>query len=115
MIPSVARIVRIGDTSDATEAIQPMRDDAPAPVGGSASPDVDTSAGAQVARDAGKATRDARASAAESARPVMQELSSQPAGSSRPMPSSPALPLAGMAAVGATAFYGRRVLRRTRT
>ncbi|MGH8971872.1 MAG: galactose oxidase-like domain-containing protein [Acidimicrobiia bacterium] len=115
MIPSVARIVRIGDTSDPTEAVQPMQDDAPAPVGGSASPDVDTSAGAQVARDAGKASRDARASATESARPVMQQLSSQPAGSSRPMPSSPALPVAALSAVGVTAFYGRRALRRTRT
>jgi galactose oxidase-like protein len=115
MIPSAARIIHIGDSSDLTEAIQPMQDDAPAPVGGSASPDVDTSAGAQVARDAGKAQRDATASAMAPAKPVMTQLSSSPAGSSRPLPSSPVLPAAAVVAVGASAIYGRRTLRRSRT
>jgi hypothetical protein len=115
MIPSAARIIHIGDSSDLTEAIQPMQDDAPAPVGGSASPDVDTSAGAQVARDAGKAQRDATASAMAPAKPVMTQLSSSPAGSSRPLPSSPVLPAAAVVAVGASAIYGRRALRRSRT
>jgi hypothetical protein len=84
-------------------------------VGGSASPDVDTSTGAQVARDAGKAQRDATASAMAPVRPVMTQLSSSPVGSSRPLPSSPALPVAGVVALGASAFYGRRALRRSRT
>ncbi|MGH9038027.1 MAG: galactose oxidase early set domain-containing protein, partial [Acidimicrobiia bacterium] len=43
-VPSVARIVRISTGSDPAEAIQPLPDDAPAPSGGSATPDEDTSA-----------------------------------------------------------------------
>jgi hypothetical protein len=43
-VPSVARIVRISTGSDPAEAIQPFPDDAPAPTGGSATPDEDTSA-----------------------------------------------------------------------
>jgi hypothetical protein len=42
-VPSVARIVRISAESDPAEAIQPFADDAPAPTGGSATPDDDTS------------------------------------------------------------------------
>ena len=42
-VPSVARIVRISAESDPAEAIQPFADDAPAPTGGSATPDEDTS------------------------------------------------------------------------
>ena len=43
LTPSMARIVFIGDTSDNREAVQPMRDDAPAPSGGSATPVKDDS------------------------------------------------------------------------
>ena len=39
VIPSVARIVHIGDTSDPAPAVQPMPDDPAAPEGGSANPD----------------------------------------------------------------------------
>jgi hypothetical protein len=46
-VPSVARIVAVGPTSDSAEATQPMPDDAPAP-DGSATPDEDTSPGAAV-------------------------------------------------------------------
>jgi hypothetical protein len=112
MIPSVARIVRVSDTSDPAEAIQPMPDDAAAPVGGSASPDVDTSTGAEVQRGAAQATRDARASATASA----QQLQGRPASSTGPVPSGvPVLPAAGVAALGATVFSTRRRLRRART
>lgn len=115
MIPSVARIIRISDTSDPTEAIQPMEDDAPAPVGGSASPDVDTSTGAEVQRGAAKATRDATASAMNPASPVMQGLSARNTSSSLPLSSIPALPAAGVAVLGATGIWSRRWLRRSRT
>ncbi|MGH9041473.1 MAG: galactose oxidase-like domain-containing protein [Acidimicrobiia bacterium] len=117
MIPSVARIIRISDTSDpGAEALQPMRDDAPAPVGGSASPDVDTSTGAEVQRGAAKSVREASASAVAPVSPAMQGVSSQNANSSRSIPSGvPALPVASLAALGATGLYGRRLIRRTRT
>jgi galactose oxidase-like protein len=112
MIPSVARIVHIGDTSDRrTEAIQPMPDDAPAPVGGSANADIDTSTGAEVQRQGEQATRDAMASVA----PAMQGFSTRPAGSSRPVPSMPVLPAASLVAIGASGLYGRRWLRRSRS
>ena len=42
-VPSVARIVTVGPAGDADEAFQPFPDDAPGPVGGSATPDDDTS------------------------------------------------------------------------
>jgi len=115
MIPSVARIIRISDTSDPTEALQPMRDDAPAPVGGSASPDVDTSAGAEVQRGAKGTMRDAASSAAQPARPVMQGLSARAASSSQPSSPVPALPVVSLVALGATAVCSRRWIGRSRT
>ncbi|MGH8975305.1 MAG: galactose oxidase-like domain-containing protein, partial [Acidimicrobiia bacterium] len=42
-VPSVARVVRVGPHADAAEAPQPFPDDAPAPVGGSATPPSDPS------------------------------------------------------------------------
>ncbi|MGH9035076.1 MAG: galactose oxidase-like domain-containing protein, partial [Acidimicrobiia bacterium] len=42
-VPSVARIVLVGPTGNPDEADQPFPDDAPGPVGGSATPDDDTS------------------------------------------------------------------------
>ncbi|HLF40349.1 MAG TPA: galactose oxidase early set domain-containing protein [Acidimicrobiia bacterium] len=113
MIPSVARIVRISDTSDPAEAIQPMPDDAPAPVGGSASPEVDTSTGAEVQRGAGQAMRDAAASASGGADTVAQ-LPGRAVGSSRPAPSIPALPAASAVLAGASGLSARRWFRRAR-
>jgi hypothetical protein len=46
-VPSVARMVHVGETSDAAEALQPMSDDSLAPVGGSATADEDNSAAAR--------------------------------------------------------------------
>ncbi|MGH8974438.1 MAG: galactose oxidase-like domain-containing protein [Acidimicrobiia bacterium] len=42
-VPSVARIVIVGRTGNTEPALQPFPDDAPGPVGGSATPDEDTS------------------------------------------------------------------------
>jgi len=42
-VPSVARMVQVGMGSDPAEALQPFADDAPAPVGGSATPTEDSS------------------------------------------------------------------------
>jgi hypothetical protein len=42
-VPSVARVVRVGSTADGAEAPQPFPDDAPAPVGGSATSPSDPS------------------------------------------------------------------------
>ncbi|MGH9005683.1 MAG: galactose oxidase-like domain-containing protein, partial [Acidimicrobiia bacterium] len=42
-VPSVARVVRVGSTADDAEAPQPFPDDAPAPVGGSATSPSDPS------------------------------------------------------------------------
>ncbi|MGH9286149.1 MAG: galactose oxidase-like domain-containing protein, partial [Acidimicrobiales bacterium] len=42
-VPSVARMVQVGMGSNPAEALQPFADDAPAPVGGSATPTEDTS------------------------------------------------------------------------
>jgi hypothetical protein len=42
-VPSVARIVHVSTQSDPAEALQPFPDHAPAPTGGSATPDEDTS------------------------------------------------------------------------
>jgi hypothetical protein len=44
-VPSVARMVHVGTTSDASEALQPFPDDNAGPIGGSATPDGDSSAG----------------------------------------------------------------------
>jgi len=115
MIPSVARIVHIGDTSNHAEAIQPMPDDAAAPVGGSASPDVDTSTGAEIQQKAGTATHDAAASGTATVAPAIRGFSTRPAGSSRPVPSVPVLPATSLVAFGASGLYGRRWLRRSRS
>jgi hypothetical protein len=42
-VPSVARVVRVGEAADPVEAPQPFPDDAPAPVGGSATDPSDPS------------------------------------------------------------------------
>ncbi|HLF41524.1 MAG TPA: galactose oxidase-like domain-containing protein, partial [Acidimicrobiia bacterium] len=51
-VPSVARIVSVGTGTDLSEAIQPYPDDAPAPVGGTATPDEDSSGAAQASQQA---------------------------------------------------------------
>lgn len=58
-VPSVARMVHVGTTSDTSEAPQPFPDDPTAPAGGSATPDADTSAGTKTVQQLGNAARSA--------------------------------------------------------
>ena len=58
-IPSVARMVDVGRT-DLSDALQPFPDDAPAPAGGSATPDEDTSNAAQAQLQAAERPRACR-------------------------------------------------------
>jgi hypothetical protein len=55
-IPSVAHMVDVGHT-DLSEALQPFPDDGPAPAGGSATPDEDTSNVAQVQQQAAETAK----------------------------------------------------------
>ncbi len=116
-VPSVARMVKVGET-DKADAIQPFADDAPAPVGGSATPDEDTSGTAQAQQQMAEVTKSAPAPAAPAqAAPTTtttmkpyQQLHAVPAGSSRPIPDG--LPVAAIAVTGAAVGSGRRLLRR---
>jgi hypothetical protein len=116
-VPSVARMVRVGET-DKGDAIQPFADDAPAPVGGSATPDENTSSAAQAQQQMADLTKAAPAPAASPAQTATttttkpyQQLSTAPAGTSRPLPDG--LPAVAIAVVGATVVSSRRLLRRT--
>jgi hypothetical protein len=115
-VPSVARMVKVGET-DKTEAIQPFADAAPAPVGGSATPDEDTSGTNETASQAAEIGRNAPEPAAGPAQTATQttaetyqQLSATPAGTSRPMPSG--LPAAAVAVAGAAFISGGRLIRR---
>jgi hypothetical protein len=109
--------VRVGET-DKTGAIQPFADDAPAPVGGSATPDEDTSGAAQAQQQMGDVAKSAPAQSAPTTtttRPYQayQQLSTVPAGTSRPLPDG--LPAAAIAVTGAAVLSGGRLLRRVTT
>ncbi len=56
-VPSVARMVHVGTTSDTAEAPQPFPDDPTAPTGGSATSDVDTSKAATTMQQVGEAAQ----------------------------------------------------------
>jgi hypothetical protein len=116
-VPSVARMVHVGKTNPA-EAIQPFADDAPAPVGGSATPDEDTSGAVQAQQQMTEAAQAAPApvaspaqTAAQTTAETYQQLSATPAGTSGPLPSG--LPAAAIAVAGAAVVNGGRLLRRT--
>ena len=116
-VPSVARMVHVGETNSA-EAIQPFADDAPAPVGGSATPDEDTSGAGQAQQQMTEAAKAAPApvaspaqAAAQTTAETYQQLSATPAGTSGPLPSG--LPAAAIAVAGAAVVNGGRLLRRT--
>jgi hypothetical protein len=118
-VPSVARMVHVGGKSDMTEAIQPFPDAAPAPVGGSATPDADTSGTNETASQATEVAKSAPAPAAAPAQTAAQmttetyqTLSATPAGTSRPIPDG--LPAAALAVTGAAFFSGGRLVRRAR-
>jgi Domain of unknown function (DUF1929) len=119
-IPSVARIVRLGaGFSDRSEALQPFPDDAPAPVGGSATPLNDSSTGARGHQSLGQAAKSLPAPAAQPATAAVslagrayQELKAAPAaGRSNPAP-APLLPVASGAGAGAATLTARRWLLR---
>jgi hypothetical protein len=119
-VPSVARMIHVGTTSDTSEALQPYPDDAPAPVGGSATPDEDTSNAAQTQQSLAEAAKQApapangpAATAAATAAQAYQQLSALPAANSSAVPASlPMLPAGAMAVVGTVAWNGRRMLLR---
>ena len=116
-VPSVARMVNVGETN-MTEAIQPFADDAPAPVGGSATPDQDTSNTAQAQQQMSEAAKSTPApvagpaqAATETSAETYRQLSATPAGTSRPLPDG--LPAAAIAVAGAAVVNGGRLLRRS--
>ncbi len=117
-VPSVARMVRVGET-DSSEAIQPFADAAPAPVGGSATPDEDTSGANQTQQEMGKLAQGVPApvagpaqAATETTAQTYHQLSAAPAGTSRPRPDG--LPAAAIAVAGAAVVNSGRLLRRAR-
>ncbi|MGH8975986.1 MAG: galactose oxidase-like domain-containing protein, partial [Acidimicrobiia bacterium] len=57
VVPSVARMVHVGDQSDSSEALQPFPDDSPAPVGGTATPAEDSSTAARSRQAAGEVAK----------------------------------------------------------
>jgi hypothetical protein len=119
-VPSVARMVQVGTTSDASEAPQPFPDDDDAPAGGSATPDADSSAAATTMQQAADATQSAPApvagpavAATNVAVSAYHQLSARPASASRPLPSAPVT--TGVAAVAVTValLTSRRRRRRS--
>jgi hypothetical protein len=117
-IPSVARMVQVGVGTDLTEAVQPYPDDNPAPTGGSATPDEDSSQAAAAAGQASEAAKaapapvaDPAASAVQAASEAYGQLNAQPASNPAPF-SSPALPAAAAGVAGAVGLTVRRWFRR---
>jgi hypothetical protein len=95
-VPSVARMVHVGTTSDSSEAPQPFPDDATTPAGGTATPDADTSQAATTMQQAGAAAQSAPApvagpavTATDVAVSAYRHLSARPAAATRPVPSAP--------------------------
>jgi hypothetical protein len=106
-VPSVARIVRVGSTSDPAEAVQPMPDDVPAPTG-SATEDADTSMTAKAHKSLGQVAGRGASGRPTAAVPVLQ---ARPARNSRrSQPALPPLVPVALAAVGTTVVMGRRWL-----
>lgn len=121
-VPSVARMVKVGESIDAP-ALQPFADDAPEPVGGSATPDEDTSGAAEAQQNLSEAAQSAPApltepavAATESAASAYEQLSVTPAGTSRPLPATsfPLLPAAAVTVAGTALLGSRRLLRTAR-
>jgi hypothetical protein len=118
-VPSVARMVQVGVGSNSGEALQPYPDDNAAPVGGSATPDMDTSNAASAQKSAGEAAKSAPAPAAgpataatDTASQAYQQLKSVPASSTAPSSGLPVLPAAAIGVTGTALLSGRRWLRR---
>jgi len=118
-VPSVARIVHVGTTSDSAEAIQPYADDAPAPTGGSATALNDSSNAAKAQQAAKEAASAAPApvagpavAATNAAGEAYNQLWAQRTSSSSPV-RTPALPMAAIGMAAVATLTGRRWFRRT--
>ena len=116
-IPSVAVITNVGKAMDGT-ALKPMPDDIPAPTGGSATPDEDTSQAAKSSKQANEAAKGMpepvsgpATQATETAAQAYTSLSATPAAATTPL-STPALPAAAMGIAGAVGYTVRRWFRR---
>jgi hypothetical protein len=109
LIPSVARMVHLGDTSDFSEALQPMPDDI-APLVGYANPDVDTSGTGQAGTQVSEAVAKVADAAPSAAAVPTERLRSLPSSSSRPVPLPGTAPVAVLVAVVATSFGVRRFM-----
>jgi hypothetical protein len=115
-VPSVARIVKVGESITSSEALQPFADDNPAaPTGGSATPDQDSSSAASSSERASEAVKAApapvaapAAAATQTAYQAYTELRAVPASSTKPF--SPVLPAAAVGAVGVAVLTSRRWL-----
>jgi hypothetical protein len=115
-VPSVARMVRVGGASDPAEAVQPFPDDVPAPAGGSATPDGDSSRSAEAQQRLGAAAQEQGLAAPgpEAVGPATpadsRALALAGSSRSRPRPiDPPALPLVAIGVVAVAAGHtGRR-------
>ena len=114
-VPSVARMVHVGTTSDPSEAPQPFPDDATAPAGGSATPDADTSQAATAKmQQLGEAAQSAPApvaapavAATDVAGSAYRELSARPAAAA-PADPSPLATIGAVVIFTSTLLTGRR-------
>jgi len=116
-VPSVARIVVVGQ-SNSGESIQPYPDDAPAPVGGSATPDANSSNSAKAMQRASEAAKSSPqpvngfvTAAAATATQTYTQLYGTRANHTSPV-SSPLLPASAIGVVGLATLTGRRWMRR---
>jgi hypothetical protein len=107
-VPSVARMVHVGDQSDSAEAFQPFPDDSPAPVGGSATAIDDSSAATSSRQAAGHVAK-----AVPAPQPHNVVLSAVPAGTRGATVPDPRLPVAAVMVAAVAARWGRRWFTRS--
>ncbi len=115
-VPSVAHIVNVG-TTNLADALQPYPDDAPAPVGGSATPDEDSSQAAKASErtsEAMKATPVAgpAASAVDTGYQAYTQMTGDLANSTAPVSSFPMLPAVAFGVATTAGVTLRRWFRR---
>lgn len=108
-IPSVARVVRVGDRSDLSEAPQPAPDDPRAPSGGSATPTKDSSNLSEIGGLVPRPYQPGSAGAAAGSLALSSARHRE-----EPPPAPNGLPLSGILAAGASVALARRWLRAAR-